>query len=413
MHHVIVGAGPAGVRAAERLRALDGEARITLVDGEGEAPYSRMAIPYYLSGKIGEQGTWLHRPIDFYGDNGIELVRGRVARVDAAGKSLAMEDGSTMSYDRLLLATGARPVKPPVEGLSGERVRHCWTLEDARAIEKLAGEGSKVVIMGAGFIGSIILEALVLRGAEVTIVEAEERMVPRMLDETAGGMLARWCERKSVRVLTSTRIDGVSDDGRGLQLSLSSGETLSADLLVVAAGVTPNIECLEGTGVEKRAGVVVNSRMETSLPDVWAAGDCAEGCDFSSGDLSTLAIQPVAVEQALIAASNMAGVRAEYHCALPMNVLETLGLITASFGKHDGLAEGARASALDEENWRYIRLEFHDDRLIGAQTVGHVEMMGTLRGLIQSKIGLGRWRDILMEQPHRVAEAWVDLSRNP
>ena len=411
MHHLIIGAGPAGVRAAEALRTYDPQAKITLIDGEGEAPYSRMAIPYFLSGKIGEQGTWLHRPLEFYAENGIDLVRGRVAKVDAGAKTVTLEDGQNLSYDKLLLASGARAVNPPVEGLEGDLVRHCWTIDDARAIAKLAGEGARVTLMGAGFIGSIILEALVMRGADLTVVEIEDRMVPRMLDETAGNMLKAWCEKKGVKVLTSTRIGGVYEGGGELNIALSSGETLKADLLVVAAGVTPNIECMDGTGVEKRTGVVVNARMETSLPDVWAAGDCAEGCDFSTGDLSTLAIQPVAVEQAVIAAKNMAGIEAEYHCALPMNVLETLGLITTSFGRHDGLEEGARATLLDEDKWRYIRLEFNDGKLIGAQTVGHVNMAGCLRGLIQGKMPLGPWEDVLKTQPHRIAEAYVDLSR--
>jgi NAD(P)H-nitrite reductase large subunit len=415
-HYLIIGAGPAGVRAAEELRRQDPDGRITLLDGEGEAPYSRMAIPYFLEGKIGEEGTWLHRPLSWYQEQGMEIIRGRAARVDATAKKVILEDGSSLEWDRLLLATGARPVRPPVEGLGQNhpRIRHCWTLEDARAIAGLAGRGAEVVLMGAGFIGSIILESLVLRGVRLTVVEVEDRMVPRMLDETAGGMLKAWCEKKGVRVLTSTRIERVGEkaDGR-LEIALSSGETLPADLLVVAAGVTPNIECLADTGVERRTGVIVNARMETSLPDVWAAGDCAEGCDFSTGDLSTLAIQPVAVEQGVIAARNMAGVRAEYHCALPMNVLATLGLITTSFGRHDGLEIGERAVLHDPEHWRYIRLEFHEDRLIGAQTAGHVSMVGCLRGLIQGRVPLKGWKDILLREPHRVAEAYVDLARNP
>ena len=411
MHHLIIGAGPAGVRAAETLRKLDPQSRVTLIDGEGEAPYSRMAIPYYLEGKIDEQGTWLHRPLDWYGEQGIELIRGRVKSVDAAAKSVTLENGTTLPYDRLLLATGARAVNPPVEGLSGARVRHCWTLDDARAIETFAQKGSDVVLMGAGFIGSIILEALVRRGVNLTVVEIEDRMVPRMLDETAGNMLKAWCENHGVRVLTSTRIERVGETDKGLEVFTSNGETLHADLLVVAAGVTPNIECMDGTGIEKRTGVIVNARMETSLPDVWAAGDCAEGCDFSTGDLNTLAIQPVAVEQAVIAAKNMAGIPAEYHCALPMNVLDTMGLITTSFGRHDGLEIGERAVLHDPDHWRYIRLEFHEDRLIGAQTAGYVNMVGVLRGLIQGRMALGPWKERLLKAPHRVAEAYVDLAR--
>ncbi len=410
MRHVIIGAGPAGVRAAETIRALQPEADITLVDGEGEAPYSRMAIPYLLEGKIGEQGTWLHRPLDFYSQQRIALVRGRAKELDAAAKRVLLEDGTALDYDRLLVATGARAINPPVQGLAHDRVHHCWTLEDARAIEQLAQPGAEVVLMGAGFIGCIILEALVKRQVKLTVVEIEDRMVPRMLDEVAGGMLKQWCEQNGVSVRTSTAIEQVEEaaDGR-LAVKTSDGETLAADLLVVAAGVAPNIEFMEGTGVEKRAGIIVNARMETSLPDVWAAGDCAEGCDFSTGDFSTLAIQPVAVEQAVTAAKNMAGVEAEYHCALPMNVLDTLGLITTSFGRHDGVG-GPRAVLHNADEWRYIRLEFDEDRLIGAQTAGHVHMVGMLRGLIQSRLPLGEWKDKLLKHPERVAEAYVELT---
>ena len=412
MHHLIIGAGPAGVRAAEMLRRLDPRAEITLIDGEGEAPYSRMAIPYVLEGKIDEQGTWLHRPLGWYSQNEIALARGRAAALDAAGKQVKLQDGTTLSYDRLLVCTGARAMKPPVPGLSGPRVQHCWTLDDARAIMKLARPGARVVLMGAGFIGCIILEALVKRGVRLTVVEIEDRMVPRMLDEVAGALLKRWSERQGMDVRTSTAIEEVTDTPERLRVRLSDGDVLDADLLVVAAGVTPNIGFMEGTGVERRAGVIVNARMETSLPDVWAAGDCAEGCDFSTGDLNTLAIQPVAVEQAVIAAKNMAGMEAEYHCALPMNVLDTLGLITTSFGRHEGVG-GARAVLRNDDEWRYIRLEFDGDVLVGAQTAGHVNMIGCLRGLIQGRVPLKDWKEKLLRHPERVAEAWVDLSRNP
>ena len=409
MHHLIIGAGPAGVRAAEMLRRLDPASEITLIDGEGEAPYSRMAIPYLLEGKIDERGTWLHRPLEFYSENRIALVRGRAQQLDAANRRVTLEDGTTLDYDRLLVCTGARPIKPPVPGLEGPRVRHCWTLEDARAIMEHAHEGAEVVLMGAGFIGCIILESLIRRGVKLTVVEVEDRMVPRMLDETAGTMLKRWTERQGVTVMTSTAVEAVEDAGDKLRVKVSSGEVLPADLLVVATGVTPNIEFMDGTGVEQRTGVIVNAHMETSLPDVYAAGDCAEGCDFSTGDFSTLAIQPVAVEQAVIAAKNMAGQTAEYHCALPMNVLDTAGLITTSFGKHEGAGQDF-GILKNEDEWRYIRLEFADDVLIGAQTAGHVNMVGCLRGLIQSRIPLKDWKRKLIAHPERVAEAYVDLT---
>ncbi|HHH13167.1 MAG TPA: NAD(P)/FAD-dependent oxidoreductase, partial [Thiolapillus brandeum] len=220
MHHLIIGAGPAGVRAAEALRRLDPASEITLIDGEGEAPYSRMAIPYLLEGRIDEKGTWLHRPLEFYSENRIALVRGRAEALDAANRRVTLQDGTELNYDRLLVCTGARPIKPPVAGLDGPRVRHCWTLDDARAIMEHARPGAEVVLMGAGFIGCIILESLIRRGVKLTVVEVEDRMVPRMLDETAGGMLKRWTERQGVTVMTSTAVEAVEDAGEKLHVQV-------------------------------------------------------------------------------------------------------------------------------------------------------------------------------------------------
>jgi NADPH-dependent 2,4-dienoyl-CoA reductase/sulfur reductase-like enzyme len=310
MTYVVVGAGPAGVVAAETLRQKAPSKEVLMIGDEAEPPYSRMAIPYVLTGLIGEQGTYLRKRENHYDLSGIGYLQGTVSSVDPVAKNLTLSDGTKQSYEKLLIATGASPIEPPVSGLDLPAVHHCWTLEDARAIMSHADEGDPVVMIGAGFIACIILEALIGRGVDLTVVEALDRMVPRMVDETAGNMIKRWCEDKGVTVETSTRVTAVREgaDGR-LSVELDSGKTISARLVVVAAGVKSNTDFLDGSGIKIEDGIIVNHKLETSVADVYAAGDCAQGPDFSTGGWSVHAIQPTAVDHGRIAALNMVRAR--------------------------------------------------------------------------------------------------------
>ena len=412
MHHVVLGAGPAGVTAVETLRKHAPKAEITLIGGEPEPPYSRMAIPYLLEGKIGEHGTYLRQDEGHYQAKGIVYKQGPVTRLDTAAKSVTCADGSAVSYDKLLIATGATPTRPPIEGLDCPGVHNCWTLEDARHIAKLGKPGTPVVLVGAGFIGCIILEALAKMGVNLTVIEMGDRMVPRMLDETAGNMLRRWCEEKGVRVLTGATVKSIAQGAGGpLTVTLGDGQKFPAALVVVAAGVKSNMAFLDGSGLSTGRGIKVDSFFATSQADVFAAGDVAEGLDISTGQVDMLAIQPVAVEHGYMAALNMCGIPTRHRGSLNMNVLDTLGLISSSFGLWQGVKGGARARMVDEAGYRYIHLEFEEDRLIGAQCVGMTDHIGMLRGLIQTGLPLGDWKERLIAAPERVQEAYVSVSQ--
>jgi NAD(P)H-nitrite reductase large subunit len=413
--YVVVGAGPAGVTTVENLRAQDANATILLVGGESEPPYSRMAIPYLLVGKVGEDGTYLRRSDSHYEDMNIIYRHGLVKHVDADRSQLNMVDGSTISYGKLCLATGASPIRPPIPGLDNKGVHHCWTLEDARNIIELAHEGADVVLMGAGFIGCIILEALALRKVNLSVVEMGDRMVPRMLNPTCGGLLKKHCMEKGITVHTSTKITMVepnaNDPEDTLLIDLDNGQQIPAHLLVVAAGVRSNVAFLKGSKVEVEDGIKVNACLQTAVPNIYAAGDVAQGPDFSTGGWSVHAIQPTASDHGRIAALNMTGHNTPYQGSLVMNVLDTLGLISASFGLWEGVKGGDHVEQLDEENYRYIRLEFDGNCLVGAQTLGRTNHIGVLRGLIQSRKDLGVWKQKLKEDPHLIMDAYVALSQ--
>jgi NADPH-dependent 2,4-dienoyl-CoA reductase/sulfur reductase-like enzyme len=411
MQYVIVGAGPSGVTAAETLRKVDPESTVTLIDGEKEPPYGRMAIPYFLIGKVPEEGVYLRKGDNHFENLGINYVQAKAKGVSHDDNTLSLDNGETISFDKMLVATGSRPIKPPIEGLDRPNIHHCWTLEDARNIAAITGEGVDVVLMGAGFIGCIIMEALALSGANLTVVEAEDRMVPRMMDQNAGNMIKDWCIEKGVNVLTSARVNSVDEVEGKLSVNVDNGDVIKADLVVVATGVRPNADFLEGSGVEIEAGIKVDNNLRSSVDNIFAAGDVAQGPDFSTGEQAVHAVQPTGVEHGRIAAMVMAEKEIQYRGSLNMNVLDTLGLISCSFGLWQGKEGGESAEQLDKDNYRYTLLNFHGDYLVGALMIGRTESIGVLRGLIQTPVNLGAWKEKLMADPNRIVEAYIDCTR--
>jgi NAD(P)H-nitrite reductase large subunit len=408
MKHIILGNGPAGVVASETIRKADPDAEITMVGDEPEPPYSRMAIPYLLQGDIQEDGTYLRKDAGHFERLRITLAAGHAEAVDTKAKQVRLKGGTTLPYDRLLIATGAHATKPPVAGMDSPSVQTCWTLADARNIAALAKPGSRVLQIGAGFIGCITLEALANRGVHLTVVEMGDRMVPRMMTPVAGAMIKKWCEKKGVRVHTRARVVSVRPDMKragSLFVEIDSGDELPADLVICAAGVRPNIDFLAGSGIATDVGVFVDDHLRTNVPDVYAAGDVAEAMDFSTGERGINAIQPNAVDQGRVAALNMAGKETRSVRSLAINVLQTLGLVSSSFGKWWGEIDGQSAEAVDAENFRYLSLQFKGDILIGATSIGLTENVGVLRGLIQTRKHLGAWKDELLRDPTRIMQA--------
>jgi NAD(P)H-nitrite reductase large subunit len=410
MKHVIIGNGPTGLVAAETLRRLQPDAEIALIGDEAEPPYSRMAIPYFLQGNIGEAGTHLRKAHDHYARHKIHLIEGRVTKVDPAAKQIEFASGERLPYDKLLIATGSRPIMPPVPGIDLPNVHTCWTIEDARAIAAKAKPGSRVLQLGAGFIGCIIMEALAARGVTLTVVEMGDRMVPRMMTAKAGAMIKAWVEAKGVAVHCDAAITAVTQKDGALSVKLSTGGELAADLVICAAGVRPNIEFLAGSGIAMGRGISVDNQMRTSVADIYAAGDVTEAPGFHTGKPELNAIQPNAVDQARVAAHNMAGGASSSGGSLAINVLDTLGMISTSFGQWQGVpaAEGGSGvERVDETRHCYLSLQFKDDILIGATSIGWTAHVGALRGLVQTQAPLGEWKARLMADPTQFMVAYL------
>ncbi len=410
MKYVIIGAGPAGVRAAETLREVDAGASITLVSGEPGEPYARMAIPYILTGRITEEGARQRKTVGHFESLGIRYLNNKAMQVHAGadGGSVDLDDGSRLEYDRLLVATGSSPTLPPISGTDLDGVVTCWTLEDARVIAGKLRSGAKVVMVGAGFVAGVCMKSLVESGVRLAVIAGRAGQILRsMMTPVGSGMLQRWLEDKGVNVITKGRVERIEP---GPRLVMDT-QVLDADLIILATGVRSNVAFLEGTGAEIDQGIVINDRMQTTVPHVYAAGDVAQGRDFSTGEWVVHALQPTATEHGRIAALNMAGKDVPYRGSLSMNVLDTVGLISQTFGRWQGVEGGENVDSVNEESFLYTRLCFDGDVLVGAITIGQDRNLGAIRGLIQTRRKLGPWKQTLLKDPQLVMDAFVDLGK--
>jgi NAD(P)H-nitrite reductase large subunit len=410
MKHVIIGNGPAGVIAAETIRKHAPGDEIFLIGDEAAPPYARMTLPQLLAGQIDESGVHLRRDPNHFQRLRIALVEGRVDRLGVHSRMVTLADGRELPFDRLLIATGAAPKAPPIPGIDFPHVHACWTLDDARRIMQLAQPASRVILIGAGFIGCLLMEALAARGVNLTVIEKRSRMLPNQVGDGAGRMIRRWCERRGIKVRTGTRVTAIGSllhEGPAPRLALlSTGEQLRADLIVHATGATPNIGFLRGSGIKCMQGVAVDATMQTNIPGIYAAGDCAETFDSASGRSLIAGVQPNAADQAYCAALNMCGRQAFQRGLRQIDVFDTMGLVSASFGQWQGIRGGQWVEYSDDRSFRYLRLEFSHDVLIGCNAVGLTEHSSMLRSLIQHQVHLGEWKDRLLKDPTRLKEAY-------
>ncbi len=407
--HVILGAGPAGLAAIEEIRRLDPDAEITLV--ADERPYARMALPYLLAGDVAE------RQIETASEAslervGVECRLGRRARrVDASARRVELDDGESLRFDRLLVATGSSPRRPPIPGAEAAGVHTLWTLADATAVlAEGAAPRPSAILVGAGFIGLIVLTALLRRGWRVTLVEREGHVLPRMLDRRGAALVEARLRSAGVDVQTPRTVVGI-EPGPPRSIALAGGTALGADVVILSTGVRPNAELLAGSGVAIADGVRVDERCQSSVEGIFAAGDVAAGPDLLGGPPAVHAIQTTAVDHGRVAGSNMAGREVAYAGSLRMNGLEVAGLHCASLGRWQEEADTSELWAPAESVYR--KLVWEGDRLVGALLVGPAEAtvrwsdLGMLKGLIQSRAPLGRWRTYLEERPLDLARAFL------
>lgn len=409
--HVIVGGGTAGFNCIRTLRQAGNTDPVTLVCAE--PPYSRMVLPYYLEHGITEPHVYTATP-DQLEKWQVECRFGRrAAALDTASSKLTLDNGDEVEYSDLLIATGSSAVRAPVPGADGEGVFSFWTLADAKALDKLIDPESHVVMVGAGFIAFTILNGILKRAGKLTIVEVAERILPRMIDDTGAGLVARWLENEGVTLRTGARLKQIDQRGGKRLLRFESGEELEADAVVMATGIKTNLDWLEGSGLEVNNGIVVDDHLRSNVPNVYAAGDVAEGRNRITGEREVHAIEPTAMEHGRVVGANMAGRNVSYPGSLMMNIVGVAGLDIASFGSWDD-DKAETMTGLYEQRAAYRKYLFTGERMTGAIFVSPDEEtwagneMGMLKGLVQAGQPLGKeWKDWLREHPFEIKKPYL------
>ncbi|MCA9213082.1 MAG: NAD(P)/FAD-dependent oxidoreductase [Planctomycetales bacterium] len=411
--HIIIGGGPAATNACETIRQFESDSEITLICNE--PAHSRMALPYWLSGQIPREQT--HTGDDDYFNrlNVKPMIGVTVAGIDASGKSVSLSDGTSLSFDTLLLATGSAPIGLPMPGSDLPGVQTLWTLADTeKALAAVDGHAKpRVTLVGAGFIGCIVLNAMFKRGWDLTVVERDQHMLPRMLNADAAQYVHRWVTDRGIKLHCGTRLQEITaaDDG-AKTLKLDNGKSVTADLVIIATGVGPNIQLAVDAGIETDNGILVDKTMQTSVPGIYAAGDVAQGPAMLETERQVHAIQPTAVDHGRVAGANMAGQSTQYNGSLLMNVLDVCGLQCASFGKWEDSAADAMTMS-NENSSIYRNLLWTDDKITGAIFVGRANDLGMLtdvgmvKGFIQTQTAVGSWKEYLRENPFDVRRAFI------
>ncbi|MDA8100089.1 MAG: FAD-dependent oxidoreductase [Nitrospiraceae bacterium] len=405
MRYVIIGGSIAGISAAKAIRTKDSHAAVTVISGEPFGQYYRPLIPMLISGRKNESDILY--PEDPLHAEGINRVVGSAIRVDTNTREVLLASGDRISYDRLLIATGGVALKPRIPGLDSTKA--AFPLRNVIHAQKLrqhAASAASAVVIGGGLVG--IKAALALREAgrpegkapmDVAVVEMLPEILNGRLDHDGAAAIRAAVEERGVDIHRNEQVKRLLSGSNGRsKVRLGSGGTVDADLIVVAAGVRPNIAFLRGSGIKTRRGVLVDETLLTNIPDVYAAGDVAEGVELLSGKRAVSGLWTNAQEMGRLAGLNMAGGNATYPGFLAvMNASEIAGIPFVSAGTIDTAGRGFDV-AIGRENGKYWKLVKKGDFLVGVVLVGDISRAGLYVNLIKNRIPLKRDHDKVMRR---------------
>jgi phenylglyoxylate dehydrogenase epsilon subunit len=405
--YLIVGSSHAALSALHAIRMTDSEGGVTLVTRDARLPYSPTVLPYVVSGRSDPARVFL-RDADYFRDQKVDYLPGAaLAALRPDEKTAVLGDGRSVSYEKLLLATGATPVIPPVDGLSGVPYHVLRTLDDAVRLHQAMPGVRDALVLGGGLIGMHAAENLARTGAKVAVVEAEAHVLSAYFDADASGIIETAFAANGVDLhLASRAVSAGRDENGRIRLALGGGRVLGGDLLLVATGVAPAIACVTGCGIECDQGILVDERMRTSVENVWAAGDVAQARDFFGNARVLNGILPDAVEQGRIAGMQMAGDPAanDYPGGVPLNTYSFFGKQALSVGTDGGTVAGAEVhKSFEPHTGRYMKIVMRDDRLLGIFAIDRWIDAGVMWELILRRIDLGPVKAEFLADPQRAA----------
>jgi nitrite reductase (NADH) large subunit len=392
--YVLIGNSAATLAAIDWIRKYDRQGSIILVNREAGPAYSRVALPYYVAGEMTLDDLLIRRTSD-YETQGVQLVdSATVASIDAGSEHVELSDGRKIRYHKLLLGTGSVCVKPPIDGLDTITPHYLWTLDDAKGMKAAAEKARNAVVIGGGFIGMLAAEALRKLKLRLTIVEMTPQLLPQLLDVEGGKFFEKAVQDEGVTLRLGSRVEAVASVNDQVEVTLAGGAKIVTDMVAVAAGVKPNLSCVEKGPCAVNKGIVVDERLTTDCANIYAAGDVAEAKDFLSDDMTIHAIWPTAVDQGRIAGAAMAGAKVKYPGSLGMNVVELFNVTLAQVGRFKEAPSDAVEMLGGGQGSLYRKVVVdRDGVLVGAMYLGDengVAEMGVIHGMIKRRT---KWRE--------------------
>lgn len=400
--YLIIGNSAGAVGCIEGLKSVDPTGTIGLVAEEEHHVYSRALIPYYLSGVIDKEKMY-YRPADFYQRAGVAVLSGqKAAALNLDRKEVELAGGERIGYGKLLLATGGKPIYPPVDGFEKKNVFSFHSFDDLLGIEKLLPESKNAVILGGGVIGLMAAEVMQKQGLAVRVLELADRVLAPVVDETTSGIIESALREAGVELYTSNTIDRIHGGELVESITLKDGTTILCDLLIVGIGVRPRTELAEGTAITVDRGILVDQQMRTSVPGVYACGDCASIHNFVTGETQPLPLWPNAYLGGRIAAFNMAGVTRKLVSGASMNAMHFFDVNLINAGVNVTAKDSGRwniISKLEPENRVYRKFILDDNGVInGFVLVGQIKRAGIFLNLMRRKVDVREFQEDLLNE---------------
>lgn len=411
--YLVIGNSAGAVGCIEGLRSIDTQSSIGLVAEEEHHVYSRALIPYYLAGTITRDKMY-YRPADFYQRAGVTLLSGQQAvALDTDSRRVELANGEQVGYGQLMLATGGKPIFPPIDGLDKKNVFTFHSFDDLLGIEKLLPKTKNAVILGGGVIGLMAAEVLKKRGLAVRVLELADRVLAPVVDETTSGLIESAFRKKGVELDTQNTIARIHGDELVESITLQDGTTIPCDLLIVGIGVRPRTELASGTAIKVDRGILVDRQMRTTVPGVYACGDCASIYNFVTGRTQPLPLWPNAYLGGRIAAYNMAGISRKLLSGAGMNAMHffDLNLVNAGINVTGTDSDSWHiVSKLEPENNIYRKFILDDEGVInGFILVGRIKRAGIFLHLMRRKVDVRGFRQDLLNEDFGYATLPGDL----
>ncbi|OGS43406.1 MAG: hypothetical protein A2539_03125 [Elusimicrobia bacterium RIFOXYD2_FULL_34_15] len=412
MNYIIIGASAAGISAIEAIRSVDKNGKITVISDENYAIYSRCVLSYYLAGIVTEDKL-KYRNDNFFKNNNVEAILGKKVVSVLPDKKVKLSDGTELTFDKLLIATGSRSKMESIPGIEKEGVFGLRNIDDAKKIETRLNKTKSAVMLGGGLIGLRAAYALHKRGVKVTVVVKSKHVLSQMMDEEGASFIQNRMQEQGINILTELAAKEITGNKEVKGVILENGNKIDCETIVIGKGVQPNIELVKNTNIKTDWGIVVNEYLQTTSIDIYSAGDIAQSSDLITGESTINALWPNAIAQGKVAGLNMVGKNIKYNGSIGMNSVEFFDLPTISYGITKPKGEGFEVLIRKNLNKNiYKKIVLKDNKIVGFVLVNDINQSGVYGSLIEKKVDVSSIKNILLDNNFNFAKILLLISGN-